>query len=660
MRHFTIVFLLLVCSGGALKAQFNTNRLPVGGGGGGSMSRDTSKHDHEPDTLTIRYRYLGEPTDFMIDSSIADFTRNYLGVPGSWITLGNNGNAARNLIFTPRMTPGFDAGFHAYDVYGYNHENAQFFNTNRPYSELGYLIGSKQEQMINLMHTQNRGQKFNFHFAYRKINSQGFFRNQATNHDNYKVTANYNSQNKRYHIFVSYYLNKLNGGENGGIVDTVSLADPDYKQRRLIPTRLGGNNPSGGGIFNTNIPVKSDYQQASILFRHQFDWGRGDTVHVNDTTQYYKFDPRFRVEHTLTYTQDTYEFLDTNPDTTFYPTYYGFRIYPEAFGQDTVFTQHRWRVMSNDLSLISFPMLGNQAHFIRLGAGFDYIQGDFLTAYTKFSNVRLHGEYRNKTRNQKWDLQAKGELYPIGENAGDYSIAGSLSRYLNETFGNVSVMAMNVNREPSYVYKYFGTNHLTEYVNDDMDKENVLQLQFRANSRKLKYNMAVNYFLMNKYSYFRTYAQSDQFTGVFNILQIVGNKRFDIRNFTLDADIAFQQLAGGAPINIPAFWARARMAYNAVLFKNLNLYTGLEGKYNTDYYADEYSPMFGQFVYQQNTTISNIPDVAAFVHFRIKSLTAYVRGENLNTFIKDNNYTAPHYPLNNFAFRLGLRWWFVN
>lgn len=662
MRHFTIVFLLLVCTGGALRAQFNTNRLPGGGGGGNaSMQRDTSSHDHEPDTLTIRYRYLGEPTDFMMDSSIADFTLNYLGVPATYTNLGNNGSASRNLLFSPRMIPGFDPGFHSFDIYGFNHQNAQFFNTNRPYSELGYLIGGKQEQMINVMHTQNRGEKFNFHFAYRKINSPGYFRNQSTNHDNYKVTANYNSQNKRYHLMMSYYLNKLNGGENGGIIDSLELLDnPEYNQRRLIPTKLGGASAQSNSFFNTNIPLKNDFQESSILLRQQFDWGRGDTIHVNDTTDYYKFDPRFRVEHTFTYTQNTYEFIDQSPDSAYYARNYNFSLWPEAFGADTVFTQHQWRILSNDLSVMSFPVLGNQAHFIRLGGGFDYITGNFLTASTKFSNLRLHGEYRNKTRNQKWDLSAKGEFYALGENIGDYALSGTLSRYLNETFGNVSLRVSNVNREPSYVYKFFGTNHFREYVNDDMGKENVTQLQFKADNRKLKYNIEANYYLFNKYSYFKSYYESEQFTGLFNLLQIVAYKRFDVRSFTFDANFAFQQLAGNAPLQLPTVWARLRVAYNARLFKNLNLYTGLEGKYNSPYYADDYSPMLSQFVYQNQYNISNYPDVAAFAHFRIKSFTAYVRGENLNTFLWTNNFTAPFYPSNNFALRIGLRWWFVN
>lgn len=657
MRQFIIILLLLVCSGTALRAQINTGRIPTGGGGGNSrMQRDTTKHDHEPDTLTLRFRYLDEPTDFMLDSSIIDFQANYLNVPASYTTLGNNGSAARNLILTPRMQPGFDPGFHAFDVYGFNHQNARFYNTNRPYSELGYLIGSKQEQMINLMHTQNRGEKFNFSFAYRKINSPGFYRNQSTNHDNYKVTANYNSQNKRYHIFVSYYLNKLNGGENGGIQDTADLKNPAITQLRLIKTNLGGANSTSNSFFNSNIPVKNGYQEASFLFRHQYDWGKGDTIHVNDTTDIYKFDPVFRVEHTFTYTQNTYEYSDKDPSPAFYETFYKFTFPAEA----TFLTRHQWRMLSNDLSLIQFPIRGNMAHFIKVGGGFDNIIGEFIdNSSITFQNLRIHGEYRNKTKNQKWDLSAKGELYLLGENAGDYSASASLRRYLNSTLGTITLMGANVNKEPSYVYGFF-TTELGRFRNPNLEKENITQLQVRSDNAKLKYSITGNYYLFNKYTYFKSYTQSDQFTGLFNLLQIVGQKRFDVKSFTFYADLAFQQLAGSAPVQIPTFWGRLRAGYNARLFKNLNLFTGIEGKYNTPFYADDYSPMLGQFTYQDTVKRKVYPDLGAFVHFRIKSFTAYVRAENLNSFIWDKNFFAPFYPSNDFSLRVGLRWWFVN
>ncbi|HEU4554145.1 MAG TPA: putative porin [Chitinophaga sp.] len=660
MRHFFIILALLILSGSGVVAQFNTGSFGNYGSGGAPMQRDTSQRNLGPDTITLKYHFLGDPVDHRIDSSVIDFNGNYLQVPASYMTLGNTGSAARNIIFTPRMQAGFDEGFHAYDVYEFNHGNARFYNTTRPYSELAYLIGAKQEQLIGVSHTQNRGEKFNFSFDYRKINAPGYFRTQNTNHDNYRVTANYNSQNKRYHINFSYYYNKINGGENGGVrgtnaADTLNL--DKYSERRTINVNLGNQDVPTYAFFGTTIAVKSSYRQSGLLLQQQYDWGRGDTVHVNDTTQYYKFDPVFRVQYTFMSQGNTFMYSDNDPDPEFYTNHYDIAYRTN----DTISARQEWRTISNDLSLVQFPVRGNLAHFITLGARFDHTTGAFMdNVEQSFSNIVLHGEYRNKTKNDLWDFSAKGEFYAVGRNIGDYSVSGMLSRYLNKTLGNVSLLFRNVNREPSYVYKFFSYSRDSWY-NGGLGKENITQLQFAADNKQLKYNLAVNYFIFTNYVYWEDYMHSTQSGGLFNLLQVVLSKHFRYHHWNWYIDLAFQQVHGNGPLNVPSIWTRHRIAYENRIFKNLNLMTGIEARYNTSYYADDYSPVTGQFVYQNTQRVQYyLPDLTAFLHFRIKSLSAYIRAENLNTFLKTNNFAAPQYPYNNFGIRVGLRWWFIN
>jgi hypothetical protein len=658
MRQLFIFIALLFLCGNQLMAQFNSGRLSnMGGGGGGSskMQRDTGKHEHELDTLTLTYRILGEPTDYKLDSSVNDFQTNYLRVPASYATTGNTGGAAYNMIYTPRMKPGFDAGFHAYDVYSNTHRDARFYYTTRPYTELQYLVGSKQEQVIGLTHTQNRTERFNFAFDYRKINAPGYYRSQNTNHDIYRFTARYQSKNKRAHTYLSFYFNKINGGENGGIKYDSLMKDPNFSQRKTLPVNLGNSASTTYSFFGGAIPVKTNYRETGFLIQQQYDWGRGDSIHINDTLDIYKYDPVFRVQYTFNFESNNYQFLDTKADTGFYPNHYNFL--PQG---DTVTAKHQWKLISNDLSLIQFPVRGNLGHFINLGARFESLTGTFLDANINFTNLALHGEYRNKTRNQKWDFSLRGEFYAVGQNAGDYSAYGMLKRHINDFLGDVRLSVSNVNKEPSYVYKYFGSNRDAWY-NTSLAKENITQLQFATENKKLDYTLAANYFLFTNYTYFKDYYHSAQYTSLFNLLQITFSKKFTIKPFAWYVDVAFQQLHGNGPLNIPTFWTRNRFAFEKKLYTNLNLVTGLEFRYNTGYYADDYSPLTGQFIYQEKTKISNpLPDIAAFANFRIKSFSAYVRAENLNTLLGDNNYAAPLYPYNNFAFRVGLRWWFIN
>jgi len=116
------------------------------------------------------------------------------------------------------------------------------------------------------------------------------------------------------------------------------------------------------------------------------------------------------------------------------------------------------------------------------------------------------------------------------------------------------------------------------------------------------------------------------------------------------------------------FYTRNRLAFEGTFFKNLNLSTGLEVRYHTPYYADGYSPVLGQFFYQDSMRISNRPDVTAFMHFRIRSFKAYIRAENLNSLsflgntspYRRNNFAAPGYPYPGFMMRFGVYWSFVN
>jgi len=93
----------------------------------------------------------------------------------------------------------------------------------------------------------------------------------------------------------------------------------------------------------------------------------------------------------------------------------------------------------------------------------------------------------------------------------------------------------------------------------------------------------------------------------------------------------------------------------------------VEARYHTPYEADNYSPVLGQFFYQNAVTISNLPDIAAMLHFRIRSFRAYIRAENLNTArlfggfqFNNNNLAAPDYPTPGLILRLGIYWSFVN
>ncbi|RYZ30156.1 MAG: hypothetical protein EOP49_40055, partial [Sphingobacteriales bacterium] len=313
-----------------------------GGGGGGTGDSLLKRVD---DSITITFRYLDSSRSQRFDTVITDFNRFY-PVPWEYKTLGNFGNAAESIMFSPNMQPGWDPGFHAFDIYNLKASDLRFYNTTNAYSELGYLLGSRREQMIHLLHTQNLRPNWNLSFQYRLINAPGFFQNQATNHNNYRFGSWYQSRNKRYQNFLVVVGNKLQSGENGGIkTDGNYLDSTGYSERFTIPTKLGGDNAGNSDFFKPDLSVASRYTNATYMFRQQYDIGQKDSL-VTDTSVIPLFYPRFRIEHTISYNTYKYRFEDNRQDSGYYANYYNIKgLKPDT----TLFVRDTWSELVNDL-----------------------------------------------------------------------------------------------------------------------------------------------------------------------------------------------------------------------------------------------------------------------------------------------------------------------
>lgn len=634
----------------------------------GQNQPDTFSHrtGHE-DSITIRYRFLDTARLRNFDSVIYEFSTK---IPAPWyqVSLGNLGTASRSLIFQPHMKSGWDHGFHAYDIYNFTVAETRLYNTTRPYAELNYMLGSKAEQYIRLMHTQNIKPNWNAALEYRLVNAPGFFQHQNTNHNNYRFTSWYQSKNKRYQNFIVVVGNKLQSSENGGIRTDLPYLDSAsaFDDRYTIPTQLGQDTKNNFNPFNVNIRVGTFYTNANYLFRQQYDIGQKDSLVVNDTTVVPLFYPRLRLEHTFSYNTYKYRFRDNEADSLRYDSLWGITLKRPL---DTFFLQDHWRIMVNDFSLYQFPDAKNAQQFARVGATLENITGilDSGRAKEKYHNIFLHAEYRNRTRNQKWDVEANGKLYVNGLNSGDYEAYLSLKRIIGKRGTGLQVGFQNVNRSPSFIYETNSTFFRAQP--DTFNKENITNIFGSLDIPSIKLKLSANYYLLSNYLYYVGYYQPAQTPTFFNVLHISLFKQFRLaRNFNWRTWVELQQRVGDGPLNLPLLTNRNQVGYDGNLgFKNLNISFGLELRYFTEYKAPTYSPFIGQYTFQDTiTTRLKAPDIGAYLHFRIRSFTAYVRAENLNTFdfnrggFVRNNIPTQVYPYPGLQIRVGIWWSFVN
>ncbi len=633
--------------------------------------------DNTDNSITIHFRYFDSTRIRTLNSTINDFTTRY-PVPAHYVTLGNFGTAAHSLLFNPNLTPGFDPGFHAFDIYRFKVEDTRFYQTTRPYTELGYMLGSKAEQMINLVHTQNITPDFNMALQYRLINSPGNFQNQNTSDNSYRINGDYQSRNRRYSAYGIYIVNKLQSSENGGLQsDSLLNKGAPYTNRFILPTRLSGDSNATRNPFNTRITTGNVYRESEFLFRHQYDFGQSDSLIVNDSTVVRLFYPRFRLQHNLILHTQQFEFHDLYAGRTKQADYQKYFDTSFLNSGDFAVYNDKWNRVENEFSIISFPEKKNLNQFLKAGAGFENIKaqynnivttpGTFDTVTSTNHNLYVSGEYRNRTRNQKWDIEGVGKFYLNGLNSGDYAVQVHLKRLISAKLGYLDIGFQNVNRTPSFIFSGQGSFPVAGVGN--LNKENTTRLSGSIINDALRFSLSGEYFLGSNYTYFSSFNQAAQEGTLFNILHVSGKKSFKLsKTLNLFSEVHLQQTTGNPPINLPLFFTNNRLSFDGVYYTNMHYSIGVEVRYHSPYKADDYSPFVGQFFYQNSLTISNRPTLNGFFDFRIKTFKAFVRLENLNSFGRNtgsfgfnkNNVNAPHYPEPGMWFRLGIWWTFIN
>jgi hypothetical protein len=461
-------------------------------------------------------------------------------------------------------------------------------------------------------------------------------------------------------------MNKNASSENGGLVDVGeidSLSGKSFSNAYSLPTRLGSPLALSTSPFNTAVYTGNIYKENAFIYRHQYDFGQKDSLQVNDSTMIRLFYARLRLQHTFMIQGNNYQFKDIYADSANYDTLFNYKM-PSAY--DTVSFNDKWSIITNEFAVLTYPDKKNQSQFLKLGAGLQFLSGKFGdTSSHHYHDIYLMGEYRNRTRNQKWDMELKGQLFANGMHAGDYGAWASLQRNVSKNLGTLTLGASNVNRTPSFIY-----NPLTNFPienKQNFKKENLMRLYATYTNPKLKLVLNGEYYLVNNYTYCDSFFTLNQ-ASLFNVLHVSAEKVFKLsKYFNWYVEAHLQQTTGNPPVHVPSFIMRNRLAFEGNFFKNLFLSTGLEVRYYTNYKADNYSPFIGQFFNQNSFTTSNLPDVNIFFDFRIKTFKAFVRLENINTVnpskgfsFTNYNFVAPLYPSQGLWARLGIWWTFIN
>lgn len=658
---------ILIIGGLLLLFQFNLRAQMKGGfsrpmmGGAGTKGSDSlQKRDQLADSITLFYKLYASNEIKKLDTSILDFYTKF-PLPYTVYNLGNTGTASKSYLFSTMHSSGLDIGYHAFDAYDYNLETTPLYQTTRPYTELTYLLGGKGEQLIAINHTQNKKQQLNYSFDYRFSNAPGNLKNQQANFNNMRFVANFQSKKKRYLSNFVWINNKTASSENGGLVNASLLDSLALNNPYELETRLGQSAASFRNPFNTSIATGNIYQNNTIVWRQSYDIGQKDSI-VKDTITTYLFFPRLRFQNEIAYQTNDYLFRDASADALKYLNYFNF-----TSQLDTIRFQDKWKNFSNEFSLISYPQKNNSNQYLQIGGGFLHLAANFLHRMPWNSNETFgFTRYKNKTRNQIWDLDLSAKLFLTGYHAGDYQTKAYLSSQLDKKGNYIQLGFENTNRTPSA--NYMGITDFPIIGLSNIKKENTLQFFASTGNEKKAWKAIISYQFIQNYAYFETGFQPAIYNGTINYLKAqFQNKIIISKHWNWYNELYLQKTDANTILHLPLLLTRQRIAFEGQFYKNLQLSTGLEFIYHTSYKADAYMPFTGQFYTQSNELLQNRPIANAYFHMMIKRLKAYIRLENLNTLLPSStssgnhfNFTAPNYASTGVWVRVGIWWNFIN
>ncbi|MFA6060627.1 MAG: putative porin [Taibaiella sp.] len=613
------------------------------------------KEEWKEEHARIYYNNLNSIVVRYPDTTLENFHR-YQPVQPWWVKdLGNSGSAARNLFFTPAIPTGLSLGYHIYDVYRLTLDSLKFYNTTRPYSAFAFMLASKSEQNVEILHTQNITPLWNFAGRLRYFSSAGFYKLQKTNSISSSFSSNYQSKNKRYYMALGFVYNRHKQNENGGIVSDTLLENSKYADRQLIDVNLPPVNSS-----SKNAAVVNTLRDLDFYVQNNYSFGRTDTVYTKDSSGVsYNFTPRFRIKHQLQLHSENHTYKDMDPETNRYKF-----IDSIPFNAiDTLYGSQNWFYVDNKFSLNGF--LGKASELVQIEAGIGNRIDRFSTKYVSGEEVQnsvgnyIFGEIKKEaTQKGQWNYLAAANFFFTGDATGNFDISGSVGKDLNNIGMFSAGLRQNLSNAP-YAFTSFKTNFFNRSFS--FDKTSITQLWAKVQIDKIGVQLGIKNNLIANYLYYDQTLSPKQESEAFSLLQIFGRKEFRFGIFVLDNEVAWQQTTGNAPVHVPAFLLRHKLGLITPMFKSaLIVALGLEAKYHTPYYADGYTAYFNQFYYQDTYKVSNAPEVQAFFNFKIKTFRAFVVIDQLQQYFSRNIINAPGYPAQDAMFKFGFTWILIN
>ena len=459
-------------------------------------------------------------------------------------------------------------------------------------------------------------------------------------------------------------FDKQQGAKFSGRPDGAKIAgdepakDSAAKDTRNDSTRIAVN---GKAAADSLLAVQKKNAEDSLFYKSEY-------VPVTSFIHTVKFDNYRRI----------YEAYQTPAD------YYLNEYYDAGrLTGDSIYDQTKHWHMKNTFAIAMLEGFNKWAKAgLKAFAGYDLRHYELPTMEGGFEKYNEHvlsvGGQLSKQEGKTLHYNAVAEIGLTGVDAGTLAIDGNVDvniPFLGDTL-QVRGDAFFHRETPSFYYRNYHARHL--WWENDLDKTIHTRIMGTLSFPKTRTKLRVAVDEIKNYTYFsQSYDITEkglrtgvmvtpmQESGGINLLtaQLEQNFRLGILNW--ENLFTYQHSSKESVLPVPDFNVYTNLYIKFKVVKVLNIDLGADMRYFTSYEAPDYSPYMGQYTVQgngeNNVKIGNYPIVNVYANVHIKHTRFFVMMSHINAGQGDKNYFfAPHYPMNERVFRIGVSWNFFN
>ncbi len=594
--------------------------------------------------------------------------------------LGNLGGPSQWLNFFDRDTGRNHSFADAWEAYLRTVESMPFYNTKRPFTQLGYSwAGQKiyQEETLVAIHAQNISPQTGFNIDYRSLGTKGIYLWQGTR--NKTFSAGVNHTGKRWTVHAGYIHNRVYNQENGGITDDdiILVRLNDFEQMRTIPMRM--SSPTNAVKSNTFFLEQSLGVPLIRLTENDFTIGDRPAFFVGHSFEYDRWSRRY---------DDTYQgtvYINPSPTEPSLPTYYDDWNYSATMSRDSLFEGR----LSNRVFVQLQPWDRNGViGTIDAGVGVDMLQyyrfsaDQYLTgvkdAAVKETHTYVYGGADGHV-GVYFDWRAYLRFHPFGGRRGDTEAGGEVASrlFIKGRPISVSGKVRFSSQEPTYWEQNFSSNHFM--WSNSFSKENETRIEGSLEIPHVGLSTTVSQSVLGNKVY---YAMDDgskkiypmQSSDVVSVTGVYLREDLPVRlgatQLNLNHRVMLQWSTDQKVVPVPLASVYLSYSYEFIVARYpkrtgpevLRLQIGVDGRYNTPYFAPGYNPGLGQFYNQREKELGDYIWLDAFVNAKWKRMRILVKMQHLSDdmFGSTNFFSVLHYPMNRRILKLGFSWNFYD